>query len=443
MTSCRLRSPLRVALVPIVAGSLLVGCKGGAKQTGASAAPVLTVGVQPAAVRSLQATLSVTGAIAAWQALPVSPAANGLQVVEVLADEGMQVKKGQVLARLDDRTLRTQLADANARLASAQASYAKAEHPSRPQDITTAQATVAQAKAAFNDAQASYNAFKELRAEGAVTATDLSAKEAALAAARANLQSATDRLTLARIPARSEDLGIARAAVDEARAARDQLEIQLSQTRVSAPADGLILTRSVLLGDVAAVGKPMFTLARDGRLEMDANVAEADLPHVHAGQAARVSSNAVAGLAVDGHVREISPGLNTQSRQALVKIDLPKGTTFRPGMFATATIDLGRRAVLAVPADAIINRDGKNEVFVVNDNVAHAREVQTGDASGSWVTVVSGLVPGDPLVVSGVGFLKEGDVVTVTSPLPVESPLDGSLGTTSPAPVPPASSPPR
>jgi HlyD family secretion protein len=424
----------RLAIVLVLA---LVGCKGkSVEKSGASAAPVLTVSIQPAAPRILDESLSLTGAIAAWQAISVNPATNGLQVLEVLADEGQQVKRGQLLVRLGDRAIRAQMEDANARLASALAGQAKARNPSRPQELSSDQAALTQAQAQLRDAQASFNAYNELKNEGAVTAVELSNRASALAVARSAAQQAGDRLSLARVGSRQEDISIANATVAQARAARDQLLVQFSQTRVLAPLDGLLLSKNVLIGDVATVGKSMFTLARDNRLEMDGNLAEPDLPRVVRGQAVLVHSDALPGLVAMGHVREISPGLNATSRLATVKIDLPIGSGFRVGMFAGGSLKLGQHSVLAVPGEAIVNRAGRNQVFVLTGNTIHAKEVATGGTSGEWVAISSGLQAGDQIVTAGVGFLKDGDVVAVASPLPIESPLNGLDGATHTVPTP-------
>lgn len=405
-------------LLPALALASTAGCSKPAAKTAKAAEPVLTVSVEPAASRTLASKLTLTGAIAAWQPLAVSPAISGLQVTEVLAEEGRRVAKGALLARLDDRALQAQLADARARLASAEASVAKARFPSRSEDVSSGRAAVAEAEARLASAQGDYGRYEILRAEGGVTAAEMDAKRTALASARAALQQARDRLNVMVVGGRREDVRMAEATLAQARAAVSQIEIQLSQTRIVAPAAGLILKKDVLLGDVAALGKAMFTLARDNRLEMAANVAEADLPRLAPGQTVAIASDALPGLKAVGKVREISPSLSGTSRLATAKIDLPAGTGFKPGMFARASVALGSAPALAVSTEAVVNQDGKARVFVVTEGVAHVREVVTGDSVGAWTPIVAGLTPGEPVAVEGAGFLKEGDVVTVAKPAP-------------------------
>ncbi len=414
-----MHSPARIAFVVLPLVAMMASACNRATEKPAQAAqaaqPVLTVSVEPAASQVLTATLTLTGAIAAWQPLSVSPAANGLHVVAVLAEEGQHVAKGQALARLDDRSVRTQLADTRARLASAEASLQKARFPGRSEDVSSASASLTEADARLRSAQADYDRFAILRAEGAVTAPELDAKTVALASARAARQLAYDRLTVMRDGGRREDVRVAEAAVAQARAAVAQSELQLTQTQVVAPAAGLILAKDVLLGDVAAVGKAMFTLARDNRLEMTANVAESDMAKVKPGQAVALASDASPGLKATGTVRQVSPSLDTTSRLATVRIDLPVGTGFKPGMFARGQVSLGRTSMLAVPLEAVVSQDGRSRVFVVTNGVAHAREVVTGENAGEWTPIKAGLQPGESVATEGAGFLKEGDPVAVAN----------------------------
>lgn len=355
---------LRTALA-LPLGLMLVlgaaGCKGKEPPQATEAPAVLTVSTQPVATRQIERTLSLTGSVAAWEQLPIMPAANGLKIVEVLAEEGDMVQQGQLLAKLDDATLRAQLAQAKARLATARAQRASAE------DL--------------------YQRFAALAEEGGVSASDLFARRTAVETSAAQ--------------------------VAEAEAAISNFEALLAQTRVTAPTAGLVLKRDALLGDVSTVGRALFTLARDQRLEVEALVPETDLGRVKPGQPVKVTSDARPGLEATGTVRQISPSLDASSRQATVEIDLPKGSDFQPGMFVRAALDLGSQEAIAVPANAVIAKEGGSEVFVLDGEIARARKVTTGAREGDWVAVLEGLKRGETLITAGAGFLKDGDKVDV------------------------------
>lgn len=359
----RLRSALLIAPLALTLVSA-AGCK--KPETKAAEAPsVLTVSTEAAAVHALPRQLELTGSVAAWDQMPVMPAANGLRIMQVLVDEGAVVQKGQLLAKLDDATLNAQMAQAKARVATARAQLASAED--------------------------TYARFASLAKEGGVSASELVARRTAVETGSAQLA--------------------------EARAAVGNFEALLAQTRVVAPDAGLVIKRDAHIGDVSTVGRALFTMVRDRRLEVQAQVPESDLGQVKKGQPAKISSDARVDLVATGHVREVSPALDTGNRQATVKIELPVGTPFQVGMFVRAAVDLGTHEALAVPTKAVVSGTEGSQVFVLDDKFARARQVVVGARAGDWVEVRDGLKAGEPIIVNGVGFLKDGDKVDVAPAL--------------------------
>lgn len=401
----------------LAVSTTLAACKKEAPKQ-AEAPAVLTVSVEPAAVRDLPQKLEITGSVAAWDPMAVNPAANGLRVVKVLADEGQYVSRGQVLAQLDAETLQAQAAAARARAASAAASLQKMRSPNRRQDVRTAEAALRQAEASAKQAEDAYQRFKQLAVEGGVSQAELVTRETTWQSARASADQARQRLSLIREGSRFEDLRMAEAQAAEAKASLAQVEALLSQTRVIAPDSGKIIKRDVHLGDVSAVGKSMFSMVREGRLEVEALVPETDLARVRPGMTAAITSDARADLKSSGKVREISPAIEQSSRQATVQIDLPKDTRFQVGMFVRANVQLGTVPTLAVPAAAIVTKESGSEVYVLEEGKAKARQIVPGARADGWVAVQSGLKAGEQVVTAGVGFLKDGDKVDVAPAIP-------------------------
>ncbi|HEY9721552.1 MAG TPA: efflux RND transporter periplasmic adaptor subunit [Oscillatoriaceae cyanobacterium] len=369
--------PPRSSVLPLVTTVLLLAGCHKTPPKAASVQPVLTVTAEPATAHAMTHRLELTGSVAAWQLLPVSPQTAGLRVVSVLVDEGSHVKRGQVMAKLDDATLQAELAQARARVEDAKANLASALD--------------------------AYTRYAELEKQGGVSASEMTTRRIAVDTARASLA--------------------------ESEAALQQSQVAVSQTQVTAPDNGLVIKRNVQLGDVAAIANPMFTLARDNRLEVDAPIAESDLANVHAGQAAHVSSDAMPGLSAVGRVREVTPALDATNRQATAKIDLPASSGFKIGMFVRATLNTGTSSAIAVPLDSVITTQGGSQVFVLSGNVVHARPVTTGEQQDTWIAITSGLQPGDDVVTSGAGFLKDGDTVTVVAATPAADASATASGT--------------
>lgn len=377
----------------------------------AKATPVLTVATETLVPHTLAQTLTVSGSVAAWEQLAVHPAANGLRIMALYADEGDRVQAGQLLAKLDDAALQAQYDAAKARLTNAEAGLAKMRQPNRAQDIATLEAALQQAEANVASAQDLHQRTQALVAQGAVSPAEATGREAALLAARAGAEQARQRLLLAREGSRPEDLRIAEAGLAAERANLRQIQVMLDQTRVQAPTSGLIIARQARLGDIASPGAPLFQLVRDHRYELQAQVPEADLLSLKPGMTALVTSDVDTGLQVKGKVRLISPAVDTTSRLGTVRIDLASHPRIKAGMFVRGRIELGDVSTLAVASTSVLTINGAPQVFVLDGDVARARRVELGVRSGERIAIRSGLQSGDAVITQGAGYLKDGDHV--------------------------------
>lgn len=403
------------------------------------ATPVMTVSVEPAALFPLQRTVQVNGSVSAWDPISVSASVSGLETKQVLVEEGDFVRKGQVLAVLDSSQLLPQLESERARLRADLGNLSKSMQPNRREDISAmeaaasqARATVqdhraalTQAKANLDDARQNAKRYALLVSQGAVSAQDydtrkttekvgeasVSGAQERIRAAQFSLRQAEEKLSMAKSGGRVEDIDIARANADQTKGSIRKLEAQLALTSIKAPVDGLVTKRDVHVGDVSTTGKTMFSMARDNRLELRAQVPEADLPLIKPMQEVAISSPISA--AVLGHVREISPLIDSESRLATVRIDLPAGNALKPGSYAEGQIQAGRYPAMVVPASAVVAKDEGTFVLVLIGDHVERRSILPGSSSDNKIEVKSGLKAGELVVVKGAGFLKDRDVVTV------------------------------
>ncbi len=176
----------------------------------------------------------------------------------------------------------------------------------------------------------------------------------------------------------------------------------------------MISARSATVGAVVGVGTELFRLIRQGRLEWRAEVTAADIGRIKPGTRAVVK--AANGAEVSGKVRMVAPTVDPQTRTALVYVDLPPAmradAPLKAGMFAGGQFELGESSALTVPQQAIAVRDGFNYVFRLNpDNRVSQLKIDTGRRLGERIEVVKGLAPDARIVVSGAGFLNDGDLV--------------------------------
>lgn len=366
----RLRSHL--VLLPLcvlagLAGVLATGRAADDKKTTAPR-PALTVTTARPASARLPLRLAANGNVAAWQEAVIGSESNGLRLREVRVNVGDVVRKGQVLAVFDADVVNADLAQARAALQEAEANAAAAEA----------------------DAQRA----RALQSSGAMSA-----------------QQVTQYITAERT---------ANARVAAARATLSQQQLRLKYTQVVAPDSGVVSSRSATVGAVAGVGTELFRMIRQGRLEWRAEVTAAELPRLKPGLKAELRT--AAGATVRGTVRTVAPTVDPQTRVALVYVDLPPSLSpdapLKAGMFAGGQFELGESDALTVPQQAVALRDGFAYVFRLNpDNRVSQVKVTTGRRVGERVEVVAGL-PADALVVvSGAGFLNDGDLVRNVVPV--------------------------
>lgn len=180
---------------------------------------------------------------------------------------------------------------------------------------------------------------------------------------------------------------------------------------ITAPVGGLVLQRGVQPGQIAGGGTtPWFTIARDGLVELDAEVNEADLAGIRAGQAAQVSLPG--GQSVAGVVRLVSPRVDSASRLGKVRVRLPVRPDLRPGGFGRASFGASGATVTAIPEAAIrYEADGLFVMTVDSNNRAHQVAVKVGQKGGGWAQLVQGPPAGTRIVLGGASFVSDGDVI--------------------------------
>jgi RND family efflux transporter MFP subunit len=151
-------------------------------------------------------------------------------------------------------------------------------------------------------------------------------------------------------------------------------------------------------------------------LELRLKVHETDLAQIRPGQSVTITSGRDSKLSVQGKVREIDPQVNEESREAIVKVDLPASDSLKPGMFLQGVITTSSATGLTVPAKAVLPQPDNSAIVykLQADGTVKAQPVQQGEImSGDRVEIKSGLSPGDRVVVKGAAFLKDGDKVEV------------------------------
>ena len=359
----------QLIIAAAVAAALLVGAlvvffaRGGSDkpaQTAAGSGQVPSVTVVVPGRSQVGRVIAASGPLGAKRDQPIGIAGTGGRVVRVLVDAGSWVHAGQVLAVVD-RSVQVEQA---AQLA--------------------AQVEAARANAVL--AQNNYERAVALQGRGFVSKAEIDSKKAARDAANAQVRVAQAQLSATRA--------------------------QIGQLNVLAPAGGLILSRSVEVGQIVSPGSgALFRLAEGGQMEMRAQLSQQDLSSIHVGMPTQVTPVG-AGNSVTGTVWQVAPVIDPQSRLGEVRISVPYDPGMRPGGFAEARITAGTTTAPLLPQSAVLSDDKGNYVYIINGkNEVERRDIKIGTVEDSGVTVATGLSGSEAVVLSAGPFLNPGQKV--------------------------------
>ncbi|HZP80705.1 MAG TPA: efflux RND transporter periplasmic adaptor subunit, partial [Chthonomonadaceae bacterium] len=315
----------------------------------------------------------------AQAALSVAQAKSALLLAESnLSRNESLFKEGAISAQQYDQ-FRTQYEVARSQYETAQQAQSLTDEGSRAEEIRAAQEAVRQAQAAVQEARAG---LKQARA---------SAMQADVR--RQEIQSA------------QAQIGQSQAALQIARVTRDYAVI-------ASPFDGIVTRRLADPGAMASPGVPLLQV-QGGSLRLEAVVPESALSAVRKGAAVPVRFDALGGRDLTGRVVEIAPQGDVSSHTFLVKIALPAGSGAAAGMFGRARFATGAEKRLLVPSAAVWEREGLHYLYVVDAaNTARLRMVTVGEPVGERLPLLSGVNPGERIIVGGRERVTDGAQVT-------------------------------
>ncbi|MBD2213536.1 efflux RND transporter periplasmic adaptor subunit [Nostoc linckia FACHB-104] len=381
----------------------------------------LGIKVEAAKRQPLAVGIKTTGQIETLpnQKVEVNTPIAKAKVVELLVEPGATVKKGQPLAVVSSPDLVELRVNSQEKLAEGQADLQQAladlklaqQNRDRYQQIAAAE--IAQAQTQVKFAQEKYNKDKQLANAGALPQRTALESQTQLAEAKAELTKANSRREV--IEAENQ-LKRAASAVEVAKS-RIQLSNTTYQTRLSqlgtrANAQGLVTVVSPITGKVADrevtlgqsfedTGGKLMTIVNDSRVFATANIYEKDLNKVRTGQRVSVKVAAVPNRSFTGRITRIGSVVEGESRVVPVQAELDNSSgLLKPGMFAELEVltDQTSSAILAIPSAAVVEANGKKQVYIQNGNAYQPVEVTLGQTSGDMVEVKTGLFEGDLIV---------------------------------------------
>nr|WP_315457170.1 efflux RND transporter periplasmic adaptor subunit [uncultured Sphingorhabdus sp.] len=304
--------------------------------------------------------INATGTLAARRDIPVGVVGEGGRVLNVYVDAGDWVRQGQVMVSVD-RSVQTQQAAA-------------------------LEAQIGVARADLQLAQNELDRALQLVERGFISKADVDRKTATRDSARARVN-------------------VANAQLGETRARNARLDVR-------APVSGYVLERAVETGQTVSAGSGMlFRIAKDGELELQAQLSEDDLAQVSVGVPASVTPVGTDRV-FNGNIWQISPIINAQNRQGIARISLPFDKALRPGGFASVEIKAGAMTAPVLPESAVqTGREGSFVYIVGKDNKVKQRPVKVGSVTANGLIIQEGLDGTERVVLYAGGFLNPDETI--------------------------------
>jgi RND family efflux transporter MFP subunit len=346
-------------------------------------------------------TVTAPGTLAADEQATLSFKVAG-RVSEIKVDLGTQVRKGQVIARLETTEFKVRLEQAEAALQQARVRLGLPPQGDDDRIQTENTALVRQARAVLEEAKSNRERTIQLVNQGIQSKAELDRVESAFKVAESRYQDAIEevRNRQAVLLQRRSELAIA--------------QQQLVETTSYAPFDGAVRERRASLGEYLNSGAPVVTLVRLHPLRLRVEVPEREARGIRIGQPVRVLVEGDEREAYSGRVARLSPAFLEESRTLIIEAEVDNQSgRLRPGSFAKAEIHTTTTSdVVMVPASAIVTFAGIQKIYSIKDGRAVERNVVVGRRENDWV-VVEGLENGVAVILSP-GNMVAGQPVTIS-----------------------------
>jgi HlyD family secretion protein len=325
--------------------------------------------------QAVTSNVTFTGAIAARYDMPIANEGDTGRIVAVYVEAGDHVRRGALLARIDDSVI--------------------------VQQVHRLEASLEQARAQAALSAAEYRRAEGVAAAGALSAEDIEKRRATSVTDAANVKVVAAQLA--------------------------EAQARLDRTRIVAPVEGVVLTRRAEVGQIANPGGDvLFRIESGGEVEMRGQIAEQDLAQVKTGQPATVYLTGI-DRPFSGEVRLLGAIIDPQTRLGDIRVRLQSDPALRPGAFARAVVatDKAQRPVL--PQTAVMADSNGSYVLVVNAaNHVERHAVRVSGTTDSGVIIADGLTGTERVVATAGGFLRDGETVKVAPPAVNTQPAAGT-----------------
>ncbi len=384
----------------------------------------------------IERTSTQPGTLMAFESADLYAKVSGY-LMTLNVDIGDPVKKGDVLAEIEDPEVHKAVEQSEAALKKAQASVkvAQARIDTAEAEVKASQAEqhkyeedVKQYEAMRIYRESELDRYRKLAASNSIERKlvdeeleHYNATVSAENASKAAVKSAEAKVfaSQAQVQQAQADLEEAKAYVEVAKADLDKAQVIAAYTKITSPYNGVITARNFFRGDFirsADVGNnstPLLSVARTDKLRVVVQVPDRDVPFVDRGDSAVVHIDALPGERFVAKVSRFSESEDSADRTMRTEIDLENpDDRLREGMYGNVTIVLqaAEKSALTIPANSLVQQDGRGmgAVYIVRDGKVELRPVKVGKDNGLHVEILNGIQPSDQVVVRYSGSISQG-----------------------------------
>jgi len=385
--------------------------------------PEVSVQVAPAKLGEISQIVTAEAVVFPLQQAVVTPKITST-IKSFQVQRGARVRKGQLLAVLENADLSAAAVQSKGEFEQAEASYVTSTAAGVPEQVQKAELDAASAKSALDAQQKIYDSRKELFEQGALPRRDLDAAQVALVQARSQYQQAQKALDDLHRIGKEQALKTAGGQLSAAKGKLLSAEAQLSYSEIRSPIDGVVTDRPLFPGELASANQPLLTVMNTSHLITKSHIAQSQAVTLKVGDAATIQ---IAGVddPVPAKVSLVSPALDPGSTTIEVWVETSKPPIeLKPGMTVqvAVTAATAKNAVL-VPKNSVVEspETGSFVLLAGKDGLAHQTPVQLGLRGPDEMQIMKGVSAGDSVVVTGAYSIPDKTKIKIEAPAPTES----------------------
>ena len=407
-------------LKPIVLLSLIAALCACSKKDSADTADTETaaapVQVATATKQSIDRIVTAEAVLYPMQQAGITPKISA-PVQRFFVQRGDHVHAGQLLAVLEDADLRATAHESEELYDQAQAAYATTTNATLPEDLTKATADVEAARQNLEAAKKVLESRESLFRQGAIAQKLVDDARVAEVQAQAQFDTANEHVKTMQNVGRVQQVKSAQAQMDAAKAHYENAAAQVAYAEIRSPLNGMVADRPLNIGEMASAGSPLFTIVDISRVTARANVPAQQAATLRVGQPATISGP---GGDLTGKITVVSPAVDPSTTTLQVWVQAPNpGEKLKLGSTARVSINAGAIPdAVVVPVAALLSSDegGEKVMIAGSDGLAHEQKVDVGIRSGDNVQILSGVKPGDQVIVQGALGLDDKAKIEIAKP---------------------------